>query len=362
MKASRDTAELRQRYQAAVAAGDERSALQVALAAWRINPAPSVARAVERVSGRLQPGVSPQVGRGPAEYQAAWLATAESDPDPATVGWLATHLMTRLPVTKDYVASVRFAALFPRLSALAKLGPDPRVATAFVAAITSCKVGFQGGDGLYRRMLALLEEQGDPRQIEALQAAAEAPRFDVVWARDRFSEVLRKFVDEAAVVDFGEVDGAAWSEAHGGAADEAALLQAIYDDPDDDDARAVYADALIERGDPRGEFISLQLADTSQSRKQARKILRDHGADWLDADLTQVSNARAFRRGFLAEFALRAGTVADEAAWTRAKNSPHLATVEAVHRGAGNKRHHEDFMAVLEALAATRSEESSGGA
>lgn len=41
---------------------------------------------------------------------------------------------------------------------------------------------------------------------------------------------------------------------------EQALLDAIYASPDDDAPRQVFADALTERGDPRGEFITLQLA------------------------------------------------------------------------------------------------------
>jgi uncharacterized protein (TIGR02996 family) len=39
-----------------------------------------------------------------------------------------------------------------------------------------------------------------------------------------------------------------------------ALLAAILADPDDDEARRVYADALIAEGDPRGDFIAMQLA------------------------------------------------------------------------------------------------------
>lgn len=41
---------------------------------------------------------------------------------------------------------------------------------------------------------------------------------------------------------------------------EAALREAIEADPDDETARMVYADWLIERGDPRGELIQIQAA------------------------------------------------------------------------------------------------------
>lgn len=37
------------------------------------------------------------------------------------------------------------------------------------------------------------------------------------------------------------------------------LLQAILDNPEDDALRLVYADWLEERGDPRGEFIRVQV-------------------------------------------------------------------------------------------------------
>jgi len=43
-------------------------------------------------------------------------------------------------------------------------------------------------------------------------------------------------------------------------ADGASLLAAIHADPEDSAARAVYADWLIERGNPRGERIALQLS------------------------------------------------------------------------------------------------------
>jgi uncharacterized protein (TIGR02996 family) len=47
-------------------------------------------------------------------------------------------------------------------------------------------------------------------------------------------------------------------ETAGGVGDEAALLQAVIDAPEDDAPRLVYADWLLERGDIRGELIRLQ--------------------------------------------------------------------------------------------------------
>jgi uncharacterized protein (TIGR02996 family) len=50
------------------------------------------------------------------------------------------------------------------------------------------------------------------------------------------------------------------------------LLLAVYDDPGSDAKRAVYADALVERGEPLGEFIHLQLGKKRGSVKRAKEI------------------------------------------------------------------------------------------
>ncbi|MFO0599855.1 MAG: TIGR02996 domain-containing protein [Myxococcaceae bacterium] len=53
-----------------------------------------------------------------------------------------------------------------------------------------------------------------------------------------------------------------------------ALLAAIYERPDDDGPRTVFADTLTERGDVRGEFISLQLA-RARGDVTAERIARE---------------------------------------------------------------------------------------
>jgi uncharacterized protein (TIGR02996 family) len=88
---------------------------------------------------------------------------------------------------------------------------------------------------------------------------------------------------------------------------EIELLELIYSAPDDDAHRLVYADWLLERGDPRGEFIVLQYKkerealDSRQAHRE-RQLLRDRGEAWL-GPLAPVIDARTmvFRKGFLAE-------------------------------------------------------------
>jgi uncharacterized protein (TIGR02996 family) len=81
-----------------------------------------------------------------------------------------------------------------------------------------------------------------------------------------------------------------------------ALLDAIYADPASDEARLVYADHLQERGDPRGELITLQI-ERARAGKPAtareKELLRRYGNGWLAELAPAAVNAR-FERGFVA--------------------------------------------------------------
>jgi uncharacterized protein (TIGR02996 family) len=92
--------------------------------------------------------------------------------------------------------------------------------------------------------------------------------------------------------------------------EEAAFLRAVCEQPDDDSPRLVYADWLDEQGDPRGEFIRLQLklaryrpADTRRPvwELRAHELWVAHGAAWLARlpSLPGVGWVTPFSRGFL---------------------------------------------------------------
>ncbi|HEY7422685.1 MAG TPA: WGR domain-containing protein [Gemmataceae bacterium] len=78
--------------------------------------------------------------------------------------------------------------------------------------------------------------------------------------------------------------------ASGGASLREALEAAILDNPEDIAAHMAYADYLQEQGDPRGEFIQVQLAleDESKSPEERKKLkqrekalLKKHQAEWV---------------------------------------------------------------------------------
>ena len=77
------------------------------------------------------------------------------------------------------------------------------------------------------------------------------------------------------------------------AASLARLLAAIFEDPDDDRPRLVYGDALLEAGDPRGEYIVQALSDPVA----AHALLTKHRKAWQDFG---AKGARFdWRRGFI---------------------------------------------------------------
>jgi uncharacterized protein (TIGR02996 family) len=76
-----------------------------------------------------------------------------------------------------------------------------------------------------------------------------------------------------------------------------ALWDAVIADPSDADARAVLADWLVERGDPRGTFIQLQLAGGGSPAEQ--RLLDAHEAEWLGPLAPIVRGRQTWEGGLL---------------------------------------------------------------
>lgn len=81
-----------------------------------------------------------------------------------------------------------------------------------------------------------------------------------------------------------------------------ALLAAVEADPADRGAREVYGDALLERADPRGELVALQLkrGDATKPTARERELLKAHWAEWLGPLAPLLDKRKSkFERGFL---------------------------------------------------------------
>lgn len=104
-------------------------------------------------------------------------------------------------------------------------------------------------------------------------------------------------------------------------ATDAELLRAITSRPKDDAPRRVYADWLLEREDPRGEFINLQLAPTPDPKRE-NKLLKAHAKKWLGPFQLKLLRKPVFRRGFVA------GGVVVSAALSSASDLEEWATLD----------------------------------
>jgi uncharacterized protein (TIGR02996 family) len=106
------------------------------------------------------------------------------------------------------------------------------------------------------------------------------------------------------------------------------LYAQIVATPHDLTLRQIYADHLLDAGDPRGELISLQLANRDPDR--VAWLVESHGRAWIGPLGTWVRfSACAFENGFLAEVAL-ADPKRD---LTPLVGHPIWATVRALHLG-----------------------------
>ena len=115
--------------------------------------------------------------------------------------------------------------------------------------------------------------------------------------------------------------------------DAAALFAAVYAALDDDGPRAVLADWLQERGDPRGDFIALQLA-APPSRDAARRmqaLQRAHATHWLGRLASLVPpHEVGWERGFPARARI---SVKRPSEARRLVELPELATLRALRLG-----------------------------
>jgi uncharacterized protein (TIGR02996 family) len=258
-------------------------ALTLAVTRWGKTRAPSLAALVDRLAERAPTG-APEIVT--YDFAAAKLSDAE-----------------------DVVASS------------ARLKPDPRVAAKLTAMLLAPPFTSLGSRGLWTPLLgALGDRHADPRTIDALApVAGEYTRvFGATKMGEQMQRGVRRLLDSlrerfADVTDDDEATGllealpaAAPPKPAAKPASGDDLLAAIYASPDDDQLRLVYADWLLERGDPRGEFITLQFrkhrgeALSEADQKREAQLLKKHVKDWLGPlyGVTRKDD-RVLARGFL---------------------------------------------------------------
>ncbi len=305
--------------------GDHATALAAALPAWRATRDAAIADAIAGISALARPLFTVPEARTNADFQNSWLAVLKSG-DPVAVGWLAEALFEQLPGSD---ADAKVASFGVRLREAAKQ-PDPRIASALVRLAEQAAPIVRWAGDKVRKTLVAIGDAGTRQSLEAM-----VPTLDD-FHRKSWKPILAKL---PATKPVGDAERARWAAVSGrpsrkARGDVASLYQAVLASPHDDEPRIVLADALQEIGDPRGEFMALQLAEASgqatvEAVKRADALLKKHKKEWLGA-IGRVTYRARFRRGFLDELELDGSWKANDKGWKQYSQDPSLATVTQV--------------------------------
>jgi len=275
---------------------DWAACLTALLAAWRPKREPELAALIDRVAART----SAPVVEARAPVIAARIRAA-SDVD---IGPIVETVLRQARTVPDIVRLV--------IELANTRAPDPRVA--------SLVAGFFGKSPYVREDGALepgiadaLDRIDDPRYRALLTAAAERllpRRGRLIYKRpriDRLVEISKEIkgrrlvalADPTMLAAIATID-AALATITAPVHDHATLLAAIYADPTNTASRLIYADALQEAGDPRGEFIALQCAGGPVTKRE-RQLDKLHARAWLGPIEPHLQKqGLVYRRGFLA--------------------------------------------------------------
>lgn len=252
----------------------------------------------------------------------AWLEAVKSKPESLT--WALSALTTQLPKLvdgKEHPFGDQSEALVERVNALRTVPVDPRISTALVA-LAELSPPVTGFLDITMAMVDVMALHADDSTLDSIPK-----RF--VDAAELKKRTFPKKVALAAA------DAVFRAPRKTAPANTKEAWNAVYAAPNDDAPREVLADLLLEQGDPRGEFISIQLREargqaTPAEVERARALVKQHGKQWLGSLRPAVSKAE-FRRGFLWSIEL-AGSWATSS-WDAHTKDPQLGTVEVLRSG-----------------------------
>ena len=284
----------------ALEAKDLPKALACLLQAWREVPAPDLAKAIDEASRACRLQQPPLGGKRGRERADHWEALAARK-KPEDLERLFEDLITNASA-ESAIRIRRLAADHPR---------DPRIARWLASIITSPPFTSDNSATFWTMVAETLVEIADPRSLDyGLTALAYRSSNKMKRAQQRISAKYPAgipAVKESETLSRVNAHLAAYAPApksKRSISEGAALLQAVYEAPDDDSKRLVYADWLSEQGDPRGEFIVLQLkrrqgTAPKGSATRERELLTEHWRNWLGGLSYLPRKGLGFEGGFL---------------------------------------------------------------
>jgi uncharacterized protein (TIGR02996 family) len=368
----------------AIRTNDFGIALERAIQTWQKHRYAVLADLVHAIERHL-PAAQP-LPRDQQEFQAEWLQRARQGNKTTPLDSLLLASLSRsIPMSQRYSwaqgtlhhldGAERYAAWLARVEViLDRPHDDPRAALAAFHVLEKAPFAAGGEEAfiVYGPLLTILERTDDERVLPLLERLIQLPTAARQMVRRYYktalprvkeklerSQSIRRPIDpalsERAQALIEQLGGATTATSSSSSSpvrddseDEASLLEMVIEDPDDDAARAVLADFWLERNDPRGELINLQLKEargeaTAHDLKSIRSLLRAHEKGWL-SELALVTKRRVFRRGFLDEVELQQNSAADPEVWEATTKSPLLATVRVLRKGKANEQHYRSFL------------------
>jgi uncharacterized protein (TIGR02996 family) len=296
---------------------DDAAGLEALIEVWRRTRHPRPAALADRLGARLGQAHEPLGASGSrADRERWWEVHARMDP-------------VDLPRLAAAARGGSQDEVGLRVAALAERG-DPRFAASMLRLLEDPPYAGVRSRGLLTQILDAIRAAGDRRvvpmardlaarfpgivpsstggwtseRLEAVAAALEAlpePRMD-----PEDEQHCARWDDDPVALTAGEGPPPAYSASEPqGARTLASLLGRVYASPEADEPRLVYADLLLEQGDPRGHFIALQVRraaghDTPADRGLEQALTHDPArlANWSHP----LGNAGAcrFERGFVA--------------------------------------------------------------
>ena len=282
---------------------DAGAALAAALEAWRAIRSPVLADLVERLSERGAADRPPLASGLPRERDVEWLGRAAAG-DPSDL----PHLLPGLAAGNSKLA-------LRRLGTLADWPGDPRLGAALIFWIVDRVFDSPSTqpfrDELFRQLPRHLDTRLRNRLDEPHMMGFEPERTirtrDIIDERWQTGPGPREMTAEESTLCIAlgervdELPESAGARQRRYADD---FVREIGENPEDDDLRQVFADWLLEKGDPWGEFINLQYQKlagtlTEKQKKRERSLLYRHRRIWLGplARAVKVSSV-VFERGF----------------------------------------------------------------
>jgi len=288
---------------------------------WRKDRHPSTSELIERIGEKFDVTLSALPKKPKSEIARAWLAAVRAEPP--------SHLTARLEQLIRFATDTSARVVWPVFEALEDLPADPRYATLAVRCLVGeVRVGLTAK--LTRRLINCVEAHGDASHFELLQAHDAYVYDEAIDAR--LTRVIEKGLaakpkgPELAEPEWSRLLAQDWKP--GVIAPKQDPLLAVYAEPADLGRRQVLADVLLEQGDPRGEFISLQLARASPKRQKA--LLKQHSNKWLGR-LQPLAEDPVFEDGFVAELTVNLALKLNQYLLTL--DAPEWATVRRVPKG-----------------------------